>query len=219
MRAGWCAIAVVNLAWCVWLWRNRRGDHAWTLPFFATYALTDTLMLLWSPERLGGFAMLGPTSGPWWVVVACMAWLAWFVAPPLAAVRLWLGRVPWWLAAGLVAAMAALSCSEALGASKGTRRALMHIAFEPACLIASLVIVGRYTARAVKCGSLEGIDYLAFAVRITAMMLLLKIGLILKDGTLIKWMAYPFHGIYMLFAVGYYAFKRRYLTPWLFSRS
>lgn len=219
MRAGWCAIAAVNLLWCAALWRHRKTNHPWTLPFWAVYTVTDTLMLVWSPTRLGGFALLGPTSGPWWVFVAAAAWLAWFVAPPLAAVRLWFGRAPWWLSALLVLAATVLAAAEMLGASQALRRGLMHVAFEPICIVVSLVFVGRYTARIVKNGCSKGIDYLAFSVRITAMMLLLKIGLILKDGILIKWVAYAFHGIYMLAAVGYYVWKRKYMIPWLLSRS
>jgi hypothetical protein len=219
MRAAWCAVAVGNLTWCAVLLRHRRDNHPWLLPFFLLYTLTDVLMLAWSPTRLDGFALLGPTNGPWWVFVAALAWLLWFVAPPLAAIRLWTGRAPWWTAALLMLGAVALSASEILGASVALRRGLMHIVFEPLCLIAALIIMWRYVSNVVNKGLEKGIDYLAFAVQITAMMLLLKIGLILKDGILVKWMAYIFHGIYMFAAVGYYVFRRRYLMPWLLYHS
>jgi hypothetical protein len=219
MRAGWCAIAAVNLTWCAALWRNRRDDHPWLLPFFLLYTLTDLLMLAWSPSRLDGFAVLGPTSGPWWVFVAALMWLLWFVAPLLASFKLYFGNVRLFMSIPLLAAAVVLSASEMLGASVALRRGLMHLAFEPLCLIVSLAIMWRYVSNVVNRGLEKGIDYLAFAVQITAMMLLLKIGLILKDGTLVKWMAYIFHGIYMFAAVGYYVFRRRYLVPWLLYRS
>jgi hypothetical protein len=176
-------------------------------------------MLAWSPPRLGGFGALGPTSGPWWIFAASLAWLLWFVAPPLAAVRLYTGRAMWWLVAALVLVAVALSASEMLGASTALRRGLMHLVLEPACLVAALIVTWRYVSRVVKTGRDNGIDYLAFAIQITSMMLLLKIGLILKGGILVKWMAYVFHGIYMTVAVGYYVFRRKYLTPWLLYRS
>lgn len=219
MRAGWCIVAVVNLAWCAWLWRNRRDDHPWLLPFFLLYTLTDCLMLAWSPAKLGGFAVLGPTSGPWWVFASAGTWLLWFVAPLLASFKLYFGNVRWFMSVPLLAAAVALSASEMLGASVALRRGLMHLAFEPLCLLAALVIMWRYVSNVVNQGLEKGIDYLAFAVQITAMMLLLKIGLILNDGILVKWMAYIFHGIYMLAAVGYYVFRRKYLVPWLLSHS
>lgn len=219
MRAGWCAVAIVNLAWCAVLWRHRRSNHSWLLPFFLLYTLTDCLMLAWSPGHLGGFAILGPTSGPWWVFVASLAWLLWFVAPPVAALGLWRGRLPVVAGPLLVGTACALSAVELWGGPAQLRRTLMHAVFEPLCLIAALVFAYMYSRNVIAQGAEKGLDYLAFAIRITTIMLLLKIGLILKDGILVKWMAYAFHGLYMAAAVGYYVFRRKYLIPWLLSRS
>ena len=215
MVGWWCIIALVNLAWCSVLWLHRRDNHTWTLPVYAAFTLADTLMLLWSPYGLA----LGPGSGPVWVFAAAVAWMSWFSACLLAAVRLWLGRVPWWVGAAVAVPGVLVAGSESLGASQDTRRTLMHVFYEPMCLIGAFLLIRSYVQRVVKSGCESGIDYLAFLIGVTSIILLLKLGLMLDDGLLVYWMAYAFHVLFMVTIIVYYVWKRKYMIPWLLSRS
>jgi hypothetical protein len=211
----WSLIAAANLAFCISLWRNRRTDHPWTLPYFVVMMGADALMLAVHPS---GFDLLG-LDGLVWVAISTAGWTSWAGMCALAGVRLFAGRLPAWVLVAVVLAWALCAMAGPLGASTTTRRLLMHGAFQPVCLIGAIVLIRYYVSRAIKRADRNGIDFLAFAVQATSIMQLIRLGTMLKHGILTIWASYVLYAIYFFVLVGYYIWKRRYLAQCLLSHS
>lgn len=211
----WSAIVAANLALCLALWRNRHTDHPWTFPFFAVMMGADAIMLAVHPS---GFDLLG-LDGLAWVAISTAGWTSWAGMCALAGVRLFAGRLPAWGLVAIVLAWALCALAGPLGASTDTRRLLMHGAFQPICLISAIVLVRCFVARAIRRADRKGIDFLAFAVQSTSIMLLIKLGTMLNNGILTIWASCVLYAIYFFVTVGYYIWKRRYLAQCLLLHS
>jgi hypothetical protein len=203
------------MLWCIYLYKERKFNHSWLLPFFLVYFVSDTTMLFVSPARVGGFGFFNIQSFGWevWVFIACLFWLSWFVIPIWCACKLLYGKIHWLYLWPLLILCIVLSGSETLGLSTVKRRFIMHVLVEPTMLILSMVLIVKYVARQIHYG--ERIDFLSYSVAITSMMLLLKLGLLFNGSGLLKrWQSHTFYFLFMATVVlAYFGHKR--LLRWL----
>jgi hypothetical protein len=175
VHLSWALIVLGNCAWVAILIARRRRDHGWLLPFFLSYTITDTIGYVCYSSKFGGLELFPfyRWNSQAWVVYANTSWLLWFFAPAIFALKLQFGRTRWWWWMAGVVPLLLIAFSEYLGAPTYTRRLLMHRAYEPVCLLlAAFVSVYYFLDRSSKGTK---IDYSAFAVLLTSVMLALKL--------------------------------------------
>jgi hypothetical protein len=152
----WAALTGAHALLFGVLWQLRREDHPWLLAYFGVQWLADLLIFLIFPAKLGGLNILGPFSPTLGGQLAIyylsnVAWLTFWILPPLTAERLALGRTRRCWLPGLVA-FAGVWLAVVYGfltraVSREVYLGLLHWLIEPALLIYALVCLGRYLHR------------------------------------------------------------------------
>ncbi len=154
---------------------SRRRDHPWLLGYFIIPTLLDTFAYVCASEKFGGLGLV-PISvwnrGVYIFVFSCI-WLSFFLLPMLFALKLRMGRVRALWVVPAVAALLLISASEWFGVSVFMRRVLMHRVFSPACLMIAIALPVHYMWTRSSAGM--RIDYAAFAVLLTGVMLALRL--------------------------------------------
>lgn len=217
MFYSWAGITLLNWLWVIYLWSKRKSNqtHPWTVFFFGTYTVTDNVLWFMSPTEDGGIGLITFNNLEYqvWIFLVSILWLTWFVVPVWCACKLLYERIPFWYLWSLIVLCLFLSGSEYLGLTTHQRRFAMHAIAEPIMLIVALGLIAKYLFKQIKeCGS---IDYLSYAVALTSMMLLLKLGLLFSgDGLLKRWQSHTFY--YLFFATIILSYRgHERLKSWL----